>query len=158
MRLRAWQPPGPSAILPDATALRRRRAAGRGGAPFLLEGNGLPTYDYRCDRCERTFEVRQRISEAPLTTCDRCGGPIHRLLSPAPFILKGGGWYVTDYPSEGRKKGMEAEKKSSGDAAATPAPASSGADGSAAKSGAAEKSGPASTDAPASKPTPAPSS
>jgi putative FmdB family regulatory protein len=118
----------------------------------------LPTYDYRCDRCERTFEVRQRISEAPLTTCDRCGGPIHRLLSPAPFILKGGGWYVTDYPSEGRKKGMEAEKKSSGDAAATPAPASSGADGSAAKSGAAEKSGPASTDAPASKPTPAPSS
>ena len=70
----------------------------------------MPTYDYRCDRCERTFEVRQRISEAPLTTCDRCGGSIHRLLAPAPFILKGGGWYVTDYPSEGRKKGMEAEK------------------------------------------------
>ena len=56
----------------------------------------MPTYDYRCDRCERTYEVRQRISEAPLTACDRCGGPIRRLLSPAPFILKGGGWYVTD--------------------------------------------------------------
>ena len=49
--------------------------------------------------------------------------PIRRLLSAAPFILKGGGWYVTDYPSEGRKKGMEAEKKSSGDAAPTAAPA-----------------------------------
>jgi len=73
----------------------------------------VPTYDYRCDACERTFEVRQRISEAPLTTCDRCGGPIHRLLAAAPFILKGGGWYVTDYPSEGRKKGMEAEKSAS---------------------------------------------
>ena len=70
----------------------------------------MPTYDYRCDRCERTFEVRQRISDAPLTTCDRCGGPIRRLLAAAPFILKGGGWYVTDYPSEGRKKGMESEK------------------------------------------------
>jgi putative FmdB family regulatory protein len=116
----------------------------------------LPTYDYRCDRCDRTFEVRQRISEAPLATCDRCGGPIRRLLAAAPFILKGGGWYVTDYPSEGRKKGMDAEKKSSGDAAASPAPATTGADGAAAKSDG-TKSG-ASTDAPASKPTPAPSS
>jgi putative FmdB family regulatory protein len=111
----------------------------------------VPTYDYRCDRCERTFEVRQRISEAPLTTCDRCGGPIRRLLAPAPFILKGGGWYVTDYPSEGRKKGMEAEKKSSGDAAASPAPAPAATDGAASK-------GAPSSDAPASKPTPAPSS
>jgi putative FmdB family regulatory protein len=73
----------------------------------------VPTYDYRCDRCERTFEVRQRISEDPLTTCEQCGGPIRRLLAPAPFILKGGGWYVTDYPSASRKKAMEAEKKSS---------------------------------------------
>ena len=111
----------------------------------------MPAYDYRCDRCDRTFEVRQRISEAPLTTCDRCGGPIHRLLSPAPFILKGGGWYVTDYPSEGRKKGMEAEKKSSTDSAST-----SSSDGSAAPTPPA-KSGGTSSDAPAaaaSKPTP----
>jgi len=84
----------------------------------------VPTYDYRCDQCERTFEVRQRISEAPLTTCDRCGGPIRRLLSAAPFILKGGGWYVTDYPSEGRKKGMDAEKKSSETPSATPSTSS----------------------------------
>jgi putative FmdB family regulatory protein len=114
----------------------------------------VPTYDYRCDRCERTFEVRQRISEAPLTTCDRCGGPIRRLLAPAPFILKGGGWYVTDYPSEGRKKGMEAEKKSSGDAAPSPAPTTAGTDGSA-SSGAASKGGASSSDAATSKPTPA---
>lgn len=53
--------------------------------------------------------MRQRISEAALTTCDRCGGPIHRLLAAAPFILKGGGWHVTDYPSEARKKAASAE-------------------------------------------------
>jgi putative FmdB family regulatory protein len=117
-----------------------------------LEGNAVPTYDYRCDRCERTFEVRQRISEEPLTACDRCGGPIRRLLAAAPFILKGGGWYVTDYPSAGRKKGMEAEKKSSGDAAPSPAPATPGTDGAASKSAA------AATDVPAAKPAPAPSS
>ena len=123
----------------------------------------MPTYDYRCDRCERTFEIRQRISAEPLTTCDRCGGPIRRLLSAAPFILKGGGWYVTDYPSAGRKKGMEAEKKSSGDAASSPAPATTGTDA-AASTGASSKSekksdGTSSDPAPAKpKPTPTPSS
>lgn len=123
----------------------------------------MPTYDYRCDRCERTFEVRQRISEEPLTACDRCGGPIRRLLSAAPFILKGGGWYVTDYPSAGRKKGMEAEKKSSGDAAPAAAPATTGTDA-AASTGASSKSekksdGASSDAAPAKpKPTPTPSS
>jgi len=72
----------------------------------------MPTYEYECPKCPRVFEVRQRITEAALETCDRCGGPIHRLLSPAPFILKGGGWYVTDYPSEARKKGTSSESGS----------------------------------------------
>jgi putative FmdB family regulatory protein len=73
----------------------------------------VPTYEYQCDACHRVFEVRQRITEAPLTTCDACGGSVRRLISPAPFILKGEGWYVTDYPSEARKKGMNSEKSSS---------------------------------------------
>ena len=119
----------------------------------MLEGNRVPTYDYRCDRCERTFEVRQRISAEPLTTCDRCGGPIRRLLSAAPFILKGGGLYVTDYPSAGRKKGMEAEKKSSGDAAPSPAPATTGTDAPS-STGSASKSDGASSDAAPAKPKP----
>jgi putative FmdB family regulatory protein len=70
----------------------------------------VPTYEYQCEKCERLFEVRQRITEAPLTTCEVCGGHVKRLLSPAPFILKGEGWYVTDYPSEARKKAKEAAK------------------------------------------------
>jgi putative FmdB family regulatory protein len=79
----------------------------------------VPTYEYQCDTCRRVFEIRQRISEDPLTVCEACGGHVRRLLSPAPFILKGGGWYVTDYPSESRKKAMESEK------AATPSTSSS---------------------------------
>jgi len=81
----------------------------------------VPTYEYECPKCPRVFEVKQRITEPMLVVCDRCGGPIHRLLSATPFILKGGGWYVTDYPSESRKK---ASKSESGDAApATSSPA-----------------------------------
>ncbi len=71
---------------------------------------GMPTYEYECLKCGRVFEIRQRISEPPLAACDVCGGQVRRLLSAAPFILKGKGWYVTDYPSESRKKALQSEK------------------------------------------------
>ena len=73
----------------------------------------MPTYEYECLKCKRVFEVRQRISEPALTVCDVCGGEVRRLLSAAPFILKGEGWYVTDYPSESRKQALQSEKTSS---------------------------------------------
>lgn len=87
----------------------------------------VPTYEYECPKCPRVFEVKQRITEPMLEVCERCGGPIHRLLSATPFILKGGGWYVTDYPSEARKKASKSESTSSdsapagGDSAPSPA-------------------------------------
>jgi len=95
----------------------------------------VPTYEYECDACHRVFEVRQRITEDPLTTCDACGGAVHRLLSAAPFILKGEGWYVTDYPSESRKKARDSEKSASSSASADkPAAKTDGAKSDGAKS------------------------
>ena len=73
----------------------------------------MPTYEYECLKCKRVFEIRQRISEPALTVCDVCDGEVRRLLSAAPFILKGAGWYVTDYPSESRKQALQSEKSSS---------------------------------------------
>src|SRR5262245_2233853 len=72
----------------------------------------MPTYEYQCRKCGRVFEIRQRISEPALTVCDVCGGEVRRLLSAAPFILKGEGWYVTDYPSASRKQALQSEKSS----------------------------------------------
>jgi putative FmdB family regulatory protein len=83
----------------------------------------VPTYEYECPKCPRVFEVKQRITEPMLVVCDRCGGPIHRLLSATPFILKGGGWYVTDYPSESRKKASKSESTSGDSAPTAPSPA-----------------------------------
>ena len=110
----------------------------------------MPTYEYHCDGCGRDFEVKQRISEASLTTCDVCGGSVRRLISSAPFILKGEGWYVTDYPSASRKKAMESEK--SGDKTTSASSEKSGADTTAASSDGASKSssGPSSASAPSS--------
>ena len=82
----------------------------------------MPTYEYECPKCPRVFEVKQRITEPMLEICEICGGPIHRLLSATPFILKGGGWYVTDYPSESRKKASKSESTSGDSAPDTPTP------------------------------------
>ena len=106
----------------------------------------MPTYEYECDACHRVFEIRQRISEPPLTTCDACGGSVHRLLSAAPFILKGEGWYVTDYPSESRKKAMESEKTTpTGAASDKPAAKPDGAKADSTKSDGAKSDGGASS-------------
>jgi putative FmdB family regulatory protein len=109
----------------------------------------MPTYEYECLKCRRVFEIRQRISEPALTACDVCGGEVRRLLSPAPFILKGGGWYVTDYPSESRKKALESEKSSD-------KPAEKPADKPAAKSDSKSDTKGDSTAASASAPAPPP--
>ena len=111
----------------------------------------MPTYEYECDACHRVFEVRQRITAAPLTACEACGGAVHRLLSAAPFILKGEGWYVTDYPSESRKKARESEKAASDKPAAkTDGAKSDVAKSDSAKSDGAKSDGAASTSSPSS--------
>lgn len=74
----------------------------------------MPIYEYQCEACSHTFEVIQKMTDAPVTTCVLCGGPVRRLLSPPGLVFKGTGWYVTDYPNAERKKAMEAEKKGSG--------------------------------------------
>ncbi len=57
----------------------------------------MPIYEYRCEKCENQFEMLQKITAAPLKECPECGGPVHKLVSATSFILKGGGWYATDY-------------------------------------------------------------
>ena len=78
----------------------------------------MPIYEYQCESCNRQFEVMQRMTEPLLATCEKCGGHVRRLISQTSFVLKGSGWYVTDYPSESRKKAMSQEK-GSGDSKAT---------------------------------------
>ncbi len=57
----------------------------------------MPIYEYDCPKCGR-FEKSQRITEAALRSCARCGARVQRLISSTNFALKGTGWYATDYP------------------------------------------------------------
>lgn len=73
----------------------------------------MPVYEYKCLKCNETFEIFQKFSDSPLTECSSCGGQIKKLITSTSFVLKGSGWYVTDYPSAARKKAAEAGKEKS---------------------------------------------
>ncbi len=118
----------------------------------------MPTYEYFCQKCEKSFDAVQSMKDPHFDTCpqEKCRleewghGKVKRQLGTgAGLIFKGSGFYITDYRSEGYK---EAAKKD------VPAPAASASGES--KSGDAPKSdstkGKSEPAAPAKKPDPAP--
>jgi putative FmdB family regulatory protein len=64
----------------------------------------MPLYEYRCNDCEKVFEVLQKITAEPLGKCLYCAGSVEKLISSTSFQLKGSGWYVTDYKNNESKK------------------------------------------------------
>ena len=80
----------------------------------------MPTYTYGCEACNREMEIEQRISEAPLKKCPKCGKPkLRRLIAGGNFILKGGGWYSDGY-------GSSSKSSSSSDSTSTASSSTSG--------------------------------
>ena len=69
----------------------------------------MPIYEYMCDGCDEITEALQKISDPPLETCENCGGCLTKKISNSTFILKGTGWYVTDYGS--KKNGSGSDEK-----------------------------------------------
>ncbi len=70
----------------------------------------MPIYEYKCMVCGHRFERLQSITDEPVRVCPKCGGSVKKLISNTSFILKGTGWYVTDYA---RKNGASKAKESS---------------------------------------------
>ncbi len=62
----------------------------------------MPTYGYRCGNCGHQFEIVQRISDEPLTTCPKCQGKLSKVLYPVGISFKGSGFYTTDYKGDGK--------------------------------------------------------
>lgn len=63
----------------------------------------MPTYDYKCEKCQKEFEVFQSITADPITECidQECDGKVTKLISKGSgFVLKGSGFYQTDYKSK----------------------------------------------------------
>lgn len=76
----------------------------------------MPIYEYRCLGCRAHVEKMQKVSDAPLETCEKCGGKLEKQWSLSGFQFKGAGWYVTDYANKNKDKGSEKSEKTIADA------------------------------------------
>ena len=99
----------------------------------------MPTYDYECEKCGKSFEAFQSMKDKPFETCpeNTCGieewshGKVRRLIGTgAGLIFKGSGFYITDYRSDSYKAAAKKDSEGSSSSTtsstttSTPAPAS----------------------------------
>jgi putative FmdB family regulatory protein len=73
----------------------------------------MPIYEYACTNCQHAFDELQKVTEAALVHCPKCGEPaLRKLLSAPKFRLKGQGWYETDFKS-GKKRNLHGDSAES---------------------------------------------
>ncbi len=65
----------------------------------------MPTYEYACRECGEHTEAQQSFSDAPLTECPACHGPLRKVFGNIGIAFKGSGFYKTDSRNSGAKKG-----------------------------------------------------
>ena len=72
----------------------------------------MPTYEYECEACGEKFEIFQSIKAEPIKKCPKCGKKVRRLIGAgAGVIVKGSGFYATDYRSDSYKKDEKKDKE-----------------------------------------------
>ncbi|MFP4315814.1 MAG: FmdB family zinc ribbon protein [Desulfovibrionales bacterium] len=78
----------------------------------------MPIYEYRCTECQQIFEEWQKDFKERDVSCPVCNGNSKRLISNTSFVLKGSGWYVTDYCNK-RSANSQPGSNGSGESAET---------------------------------------
>jgi putative FmdB family regulatory protein len=76
----------------------------------------MPIYEYKCEN-GHVFDVMQKLSEDPLSSCIECGAPVRKVLHPVGISFKGSGFYSTDYSKQGPKEAAQKDtsKSANGD-------------------------------------------
>ena len=78
----------------------------------------MPIYDYKCNACGTRFQKVQKITDDTVPLCKSCGSSdTEKLISPSAFVLKGSGWYLTDYSN--KNKPASASSESAGEASSS---------------------------------------
>jgi len=85
----------------------------------------MPTYVYGCSKCNKTYEIEQRITEDALKDC-QCGskGTMKRIIQPVGVAFKGAGFHINDYAAKSapaESKAETAAESCTGEPASCPA-------------------------------------
>lgn len=74
----------------------------------------MPTYEYECKDCGHRFEVFQKITEDPVSACEKCTGQVRKVLFPVGILFKGSGFHINDYrkPEPASSGGSEGSSES----------------------------------------------
>lgn len=108
----------------------------------------MPLYEYKCEACDKNFEVIQKFADAPLEIHPECGkGPVRRLISPPALQFKGSGFYITDYKGGSAKPSSSSPSSGNAGGAASSSSSSSGDSGSGSGGSGSSSSAPSSTPA-----------
>lgn len=58
----------------------------------------MPTYDFQCTNCQKTYELKMTMAEhseqKDRLTCQECHSPLSQSVAPLRFALKGSGWFA----------------------------------------------------------------
>ncbi|MFD1531048.1 FmdB family zinc ribbon protein [Pseudonocardia aurantiaca] len=73
----------------------------------------MPTYQYACRACDHRFEAVQSFTDASLTECPACSGPLRKVFNSVGIVFKGSGFYRTDSRSGGGGVASESAKSES---------------------------------------------
>ena len=79
----------------------------------------MPTYQYRCTECGEDLEAVQKFSDAALTECPRCGGPLRKLFNAVGVVFKGSGFYGSKPEKKTADAGKEVAAKANENGSAT---------------------------------------
>ena len=71
----------------------------------------MPIHEYKCRKCEAVVERIEGMHDRPMRKCPSCGGKVEQMISSSAFVLKGSGWYATDY---GTKSPRQRERQGEG--------------------------------------------
>lgn len=57
-----------------------------------IGGFALPSYEFRCSKCNTTGTAQFAFSEQVFMLCEKCHLPMDRVYSAPGLIFKGDGW------------------------------------------------------------------
>ena len=75
----------------------------------------MPIYEFECSSCSKVSEHIMKMSDKNPSSCPYCESKesLRKLMSQTSFVLKGEGWYETDFKGTPKKNSTESSAKSS---------------------------------------------